>query len=411
MAEIRMLNLHFTAQEADALIQRVASVQLSPHDPKDLVRGLEGRAYRVVPGGSSLRNHPAPHEFIRDFTGGHRYIVDFLAEEVVGQQPDHIRQFLSRRLSAGSRRRSRRGRRNVGCLGDSRRTRTRERFLIALDDHRQWFPLLAFTACSAAGPAGPRRTRRAPGLHRASQRLVPAARVGRRGGGPRAQGGGCDPLGEPHRRALVPVFDAGRMATVQGWLHSLGDERWIGAHSRPRTPRPGPRPCAGTARVSGSGSRSSRQAGTRDRCPMACDRCGPPPRSSTASSGSAGSRRCAGRQRSPWNWKPNPVSPWYALARAGYGTALYFCGEPEAAARQLEQALLSGSSIALVRMLSFAMMSLVAVQPGRTARPGGTAGIFGPGHRGRRRARAERVPAGFRRRSGRGGGPGRSGSL
>ena len=61
----------------------------------------------------------------------------------------------------------------------------------------------------------------------------------------------------------------------------------------------------------------------------------------------------------------NPVSPWYALARAGYGAALYFCGEFQAAARQLEQALVHGSSIALVRMLSFAMMSLVAVEEGR----------------------------------------------
>jgi LuxR family transcriptional regulator, maltose regulon positive regulatory protein len=44
----------------------------------------------------SVRDRPAPANFARDVTGGNRYIVDFLAEEVIGCQPGPIQQFLMR---------------------------------------------------------------------------------------------------------------------------------------------------------------------------------------------------------------------------------------------------------------------------------------------------------------------------
>ena len=366
MAEIRMLNLHFTAQEADALIQRVASVQLSPHDLADLVERAEGWPAGLYLAALSLRNHPAPHDFIRDFTGGHRYIVDFLAEEVVGQQPDHIRQFLSRTAVLG---------RFTAPLCDAVAGTSDAReildalerenlFLIALDDHRQWFRyhhLFAQLLLAQLARAEPGAL---PGLHqRASAWYL--------------QHGSVDEAvdhalkaGDVTRSVSLIAghwyryVDAGRMATVQGWLHSLGDER-IGAH-----------PLAAHAAAWAAALRGDRES-VRLWLPViaAGGDEGPLPdgmrslRSSAALldgifgfSGLEPMRRSAAESV---ELETNPVSPWYALARAGYGSVLYFCGEFEAAARQLEQALLSGSSIALVRMLSFAMMSLVAVQEGR----------------------------------------------
>ena len=44
----------------------------------------------------SLRGHPSPGAFIHQFTGDNRFIVDFLAEEVLSRQPGEIRQFLMR---------------------------------------------------------------------------------------------------------------------------------------------------------------------------------------------------------------------------------------------------------------------------------------------------------------------------
>jgi LuxR family maltose regulon positive regulatory protein len=66
----------------------------------------------------------------------------------------------------------------------------------------------------------------------------------------------------------------------------------------------------------------------------------------------------------------DPRSPWYALARTAYGFALYLCGDFENAAVQAEEALLGNLSIAMVRMLSYGVASLIAVEEGRLDRAG-----------------------------------------
>src|SRR6202043_1110785 len=58
-------------------------------------------------------------------------------------------------------------------------------------------------------------------------------------------------------------------------------------------------------------------------------------------------------------------SPWYALARASYAYALYMGGDLENAAAHAQEALVSNASIAGVRLPSFAVMSLIAIEEGR----------------------------------------------
>jgi LuxR family maltose regulon positive regulatory protein len=63
----------------------------------------------------------------------------------------------------------------------------------------------------------------------------------------------------------------------------------------------------------------------------------------------------------------DPASPWYAAARAMYGTALYFSDELDLAAAQAEEARLSNSAIATVHMQSCVVAALIAVESGRLA--------------------------------------------
>ena len=53
-------------------------------------------ASRYVPGSALAPRPPVTHAFVRQFTGDHRFIVNFLAEEVLSRQPREIRQFLAR---------------------------------------------------------------------------------------------------------------------------------------------------------------------------------------------------------------------------------------------------------------------------------------------------------------------------
>jgi LuxR family maltose regulon positive regulatory protein len=366
MAEIRMPDLHFTAPEADALIQRVASVELSPRDLADLVARAEGWPAGLYLAALSLRRHPAPQDFIRDFTGGHRYIVDFLAEEVVSRQPEHIRQFLSRTAVLG---------RFTAPLCDAVAGTSDARdilgalerenlFLIPLDDHREWFRyhhLFAQVLLAQLARAEPGTL---PALHQqASAWHLTQGSVDEAVGHALAAGDVARSVsliaGHWYR-----YVDAGRMATVRTWLNSLGDER-IKAH-----------PLAAHCAAWAAALRGDRES-VRLWLPViaAGEDEGPLPdgmrslRSSAAlldgSFGFSGLEPMRRSAAKAVELETNPDSPWYALARAGYGTALYLCGEFEAAALQLEQALLSGSSIAMVRMLSFATMSWVAVEDGR----------------------------------------------
>ena len=42
----------------------------------------------------SLRERPDPDAFLGAFAGTHRYVLDYLSEEVLERQPDQVRTFL-----------------------------------------------------------------------------------------------------------------------------------------------------------------------------------------------------------------------------------------------------------------------------------------------------------------------------
>ena len=44
--------------------------------------------------GLSLQGHKDPAGFVAAFGGSHRYVLDYLAEEVLGQQSEQVRTFL-----------------------------------------------------------------------------------------------------------------------------------------------------------------------------------------------------------------------------------------------------------------------------------------------------------------------------
>ncbi len=87
LAEIRAPELRFTASQAATVVHSVADVWLSEPDLADLRERTEGWPAGVYLAALSLRGHPSPHVFVHEFTGGNRFIGDFLAEEVLSRQP------------------------------------------------------------------------------------------------------------------------------------------------------------------------------------------------------------------------------------------------------------------------------------------------------------------------------------
>src|SRR6185437_16629187 len=59
-----------------------------------LAARTEGWAAGLQLAGLSLRGHNDVDGFVAAFTGSHRYVLDYLAEEVLERQPGRVREFL-----------------------------------------------------------------------------------------------------------------------------------------------------------------------------------------------------------------------------------------------------------------------------------------------------------------------------
>ena len=97
LAEVRAAELRFTAGEAAALLRQVADVP-EPALPDAAAAALtartEGWAAGLQLAGLSLRGQADVTGFVAKFTGSHRYILDYLAEEVLERQDEQVRTFL-----------------------------------------------------------------------------------------------------------------------------------------------------------------------------------------------------------------------------------------------------------------------------------------------------------------------------
>jgi LuxR family maltose regulon positive regulatory protein len=94
IAEIRIAQLRFSLEEAREFLRRAMGLELSEEEVGILERRTEGWAAGLQMAALSLQNRADHAEFIRTFGGSHRYIMDYLVEEVLRKQPDDLQQFL-----------------------------------------------------------------------------------------------------------------------------------------------------------------------------------------------------------------------------------------------------------------------------------------------------------------------------
>lgn len=92
--ELRTADLRFTLDEAAEFFQRISGLELSSSEIAALENRTEGWITGLQLAALSMQGREDVPEFIRTFTGDHRYIVDYLVEEVLQRQPNEIRDFL-----------------------------------------------------------------------------------------------------------------------------------------------------------------------------------------------------------------------------------------------------------------------------------------------------------------------------
>ncbi|MCB0178926.1 MAG: helix-turn-helix transcriptional regulator [Anaerolineae bacterium] len=94
LVEIRENDLRFTVDETATFLNRVMGLNLAPADIAALETHTEGWAAGLQMAALSMQGRSDLTAFLNSFTGSHRYILDYLMDEVFQQQPVEVRRFL-----------------------------------------------------------------------------------------------------------------------------------------------------------------------------------------------------------------------------------------------------------------------------------------------------------------------------
>ncbi|MCX7976138.1 MAG: hypothetical protein N2646_03595, partial [Bellilinea sp.] len=92
--EIRADDLRFSEAEAAQFLNQIMGLSLRPDDVRALEARTEGWAAGLQLAALSLKQAANPAEVIAAFAGSHRYIAEYLTDEVLSRQPETIREFL-----------------------------------------------------------------------------------------------------------------------------------------------------------------------------------------------------------------------------------------------------------------------------------------------------------------------------
>jgi LuxR family maltose regulon positive regulatory protein len=94
LTELREDDLRFTPDEATAFLNQVMGLSLSAQNAAALEARTEGWIVGLQLAALSMQGRHDVEQFVESFTGSHRYILDYLIEEVFQQQAADVQDFL-----------------------------------------------------------------------------------------------------------------------------------------------------------------------------------------------------------------------------------------------------------------------------------------------------------------------------
>ncbi|MDX1416781.1 MAG: hypothetical protein R3293_21445, partial [Candidatus Promineifilaceae bacterium] len=147
LTELRAADLRFSSSESAEFLNQVMGLNLAAEDVAALESRTEGwiaglqLAAIALQGPASQPGRREVATLVNSFTGSHRFVMDYLIEEVLEQQPDNVQTFL---LQTAVLKRMNSSLCNAVTGLDDGRTilDTLERanlFIVPLDEERQWY--------------------------------------------------------------------------------------------------------------------------------------------------------------------------------------------------------------------------------------------------------------------------------
>jgi LuxR family maltose regulon positive regulatory protein len=226
LVETRAAELRFTPDEAAAYLNEMMGLELTARDVAALEGRTEGWIAALQLAALSMQGRDDVAGFIAGFTGDDRYVVDYLAEEVLQRQSDRVQTFLLQtsilsRLSGplcdavtgqGG------GKAMLGALDRG------NLFLVPLDDRRRWYRYHHLFADVLQARLLDEQPDQVPDLHRRAsawyqQNGEPAVAIGH------ALAAGDFERGADLIELAIPAMSRTRQeATVRGWLEAIPGE-------------------------------------------------------------------------------------------------------------------------------------------------------------------------------------------
>jgi LuxR family maltose regulon positive regulatory protein len=168
LIELRTADLRFTPAEAAEFLNQVMGLTLSAEDIAALETRTEGWIAGLQMAALSMQGRSDTAGFIKSFTGSHRFVLDYLVEEVLQRQPGAVRDFLLQTAILD---------RLSGPLCDAVTGRADGRamldalerdnlFVIPLDDRRQWYRYHHLFADVLHAHLAEKQPHQVAGLHR-----------------------------------------------------------------------------------------------------------------------------------------------------------------------------------------------------------------------------------------------------
>ena len=235
LTELHISDLRFTADEATEFLRQVMGLTLADETISALETRTEGWIAGLQLAALSLQRNSDEAEFLKTFSGRHNFVLDYLVDEVISQQPEHIQSFLLRTSILS---------RLTGPLCDTVTGQQNGQatlialeqsnlFVVALDNKRQWYryhhlfsEFLIARAQESLGESGLADLhRRASNWYRESALTDEAIRHS-------LAAQDFDTAAEMIEKSSGELYSRGALSALKSWLESLPDAT---RRARPRS--------------------------------------------------------------------------------------------------------------------------------------------------------------------------------
>jgi LuxR family maltose regulon positive regulatory protein len=223
MIELRAGDLRFTTEEIVTFLNQIMKLNLSVDQIVALEMRTEGWIAGLQLAAISMQKREDTTAFVESFTGSHRFILDYLVDEVLNCQPEDVQSFLLETSILE---------RFTGPLCDSitggnggqamlEQLEQANLFIMPLDDERRWYRYHRLFADLLRNRLQESRPDRVPNLHRRAcewferEGLLPEA-VDHA-----LTAGEFDRAAELIEKAAEPLRQQGEVVTLTGWMRSL----------------------------------------------------------------------------------------------------------------------------------------------------------------------------------------------